>query len=134
MRRFLGVLVALAALAAAATPALAAGRPSGDCPNAASGFFIVDQQQWWDITVAGFEAAGIHVYVDGDPSAGFTAEFDAFAATAGFGDGQGLYDFVWITQWQGIDKNDDLLVCMKYWPVTPGTPSYFFGGVDNTAS
>jgi hypothetical protein len=110
-----------------------AARPLGDCPAAASGYFLVGQQQWWDNTVAGFEAEGIEVYVDGDPANGFTAEFDEFAAAAGFGDGQGLHDFVWIDQWAAIDKNDDLLVCMKPRPVTPGNPAYFFNGVDNTA-
>jgi hypothetical protein len=32
-----------------------------------------------------------------------------------------------------IDKNEDLLVCMKPRPITPGNPAYFFNGVDNTA-
>lgn len=115
-----------------AVPVLAA-RPDGGCANEASGYFIVDQQEWWDITVAGFEAEGVHVYVGGDPENGFTDAFDAFAAAFGFGDGQGLYDFVWITQWQHLDKNDDLLLCMKRRPITPGNPAYFFTGSDNTA-
>ena len=112
--------------------AVAAVRPVGGCPDAASGFVIVDQQTWWDRTVAGFEAEGIHVYVGGVPANGFTDEFDAFAAAFGLGDGQGLYDFVWGTQWQGIDKNADLLVCMKDRPHTKGNPAYYFDGVDNT--
>jgi hypothetical protein len=133
MRRFIGFAAAIGLLLGVAAPALAA-RPVGGCPAEASGYFIVGQQEWWDITVAGFEAEGIPVYVDGDPANGFTDEFNEFAAAVGFGDGQGLYDFVWIDQWQGIDKNDDLLVCMKRRPVTPGNPAYFFNGVDNTAS
>ncbi len=131
MRRL--VLVATMAVVALLAPAAASARPIGDCPNASSGYFIVDQQEWWDITVAGFEAEGIPVYVDGDPANGFTDEFDAFAAGAGFGDGQGLYDFVWVEQWVGIDKNDNLLVCMKRRPITPGNPAFFFNGVDDTA-
>jgi hypothetical protein len=133
MRRFFGVLTASAALVAvAAAPALAA-RPDAGCPGGGSNYVLVGQQVWWDETVAGFEAEGIPVYVGGDPNNGFTAAFDAFAAAAGFGDGQGLYDFVWIDQWAAIDKNDDLLVCMKPRPITPGNPAYFFNGVDNTA-
>lgn len=133
MRRFISLAAGLGLLLSLAVP-VAAARPVASCPAGASGYFIVGQQQWWDITVAGFEAEGIPVYVGGDPANGFTAEFDEFAAAAGFGDGQGLYDFVWIDQWMGIDKNDDLLVCMKRRPVTPGNPAYFFNGVDNTSA
>jgi hypothetical protein len=133
MRRFFAGIAGFAAVIVLAAAPVAAGRPVATCPAEASGYFIVDQQEWWDVTVEGFEAEGINVYVGGDPANGFTDEFDEFAAVVGFGDGQGLYDFVWITQWQGIDKNDDLLVCMKRRPVTPGNPAYFFNGVDNTA-
>lgn len=133
MRRtatFLVVLVVLMLLPAS----VVAGRPVAGCPDASSGYDLVDQQTWWDRTVAGFEAEEIPVYVGGDPANGFTADFDAFSADFGFGDGQGLYDFVWIDQWIGMDKNDDLHVCMKDRPITPGNPAYFFNGVDNTAS
>ena len=68
---------------------------------------------WWDITVDGFEAAGIPVYVGGDPANGFTEEFDAFGAAAGLGDGQGVYDFVWGPQWAIIDKGGDGWACMQ---------------------
>lgn len=34
---------------------------------------------------------------------------------------------------QGIDKNDDDLVCVKDLPHTPGSPSYVRNVVDNTA-
>ena len=132
MHRIVALLLAMAALVA--VPAVVAARPEAGCPNAASGYSIVNQQTWWDRTVAGFEAEGIHVYVGGNPANGFTAEFNAFAADYGLVDGQGLYDFVWVTQWIGIDKNGDLLVCMKDRPVTPGNPAYYFNGVDNTAS
>jgi len=121
------------ALALALVPGVAlASRPVAGCPNASSGYFLVDQQTWWDRTVAGMSAEGIHVYVGDDPANGFTDEFQAFAAGAGFGDAQGLYDYVWVTQWVGIDKNGDLFVCMKDRPHTPGNPAYFFDGVDNT--
>jgi hypothetical protein len=132
MRRLLISLAILASLILLPGGAMAA-RPVGQCPNASSGYFLVDQQTWWDRTVAGFEAEGIPVYVNGDSRLGFTAEFDAFAADAGFGDGQGLYDFVWVDQWLGIDKNGNLMVCMKDRPHTPGNPAFFFNGVDDTA-
>jgi hypothetical protein len=34
---------------------------------------------------------------------------------------------------QGIDKNDDDLVCVKDMPDTPGSPSYVRNVVENTA-
>jgi hypothetical protein len=132
MRRIVALFGLVAALALVPGVAMAA-RPVAGCPADASGYFLVGQQTWWDLTVAGFEAEGIPVYVGGDPANGFTAEFDAFAADAGFGSAQGLYDFVWVDQWQGIDKNGDLRVCMKERPHTPGNPAYFFNGVDNTS-
>jgi hypothetical protein len=132
MRATVTVLVVLIALLA--LPAgVAAVRPQADCPAEASGYQLVDLQTWWDITVEGFEAEGIPVYVGGDPSNDFTAEFDAFAAEAGFGDGQGLFDFVWGPQWDVIDKGGDGWGCMKARPHTPGNPAYFFNGIDNTA-
>lgn len=133
MRR-IATAVALGALLALVPGVALAVKPVGACPNDASGYVLVDQQTWWDRTVAGFETEGIHVYVGGDPANGFTTEFEAFAVDFGFADAQGLYDFVWIDQWIGIDKNDDLMVCMKDRPHTPGNPAYFFGGVDDTAS
>ena len=109
-------------------------RPIASCPAGGSEHDLVDQQTWWDRTVAGFEAEGIPVYVNGDPTQGFTDAFETFSAEAGFGTAQGLYDFVWVTQWQKIDKNGDLLICMKARPHTPGNPAYFFNGTDNTAN
>ena len=132
MRRIALLLGLMAALLVPGTAL--AGRPVAGCPADGSGYAVVDQQTWWDRTVAGFEAEGIPVYVGGDPANGFTAEFDAFSAAFGLGDGQGLYDFVWTTQWVGIDKNDDLHVCMKDRPHTRGNPAYYFNGVDNTAA
>ena len=132
MRRSAIVVISLAAALLLPTAVIAA--PGSDCPNSASGYEEVGKQVWWDRTVAGFEAEGIAVYVGGDPANGFTDEFDAFAADVGFGDGQGLYDFVWFTQWEAMDKNGDELVCMKARPITPGNPAYFFGGVDNLAA
>jgi hypothetical protein len=132
MRRIAVLVGLLAALALVPGVALAA-RPVAGCPNASSAYTLVDQQTWWDRTVAGFEAEGIPVYVGGDPGNAFTAAFEAFSAAAGFGSAQGLYDFVWIDQWVAIDKNGDLSVCMKDRPHTPGNPAYYFNGVDNTA-
>jgi len=133
MRRMAALFGLVAALSLVPGVALAA-RPVAACPTDSSGYTIVDKQTWWDRTVAGFEAEGIQVYVDGIPANGFTSEFDAFSAGAGFGSGQGLYDFVWFAQWAGIDKNRDLMVCMKDRPHTPGNPAFFFNGVDNTAN
>jgi hypothetical protein len=132
MRRTASLFGLVAALVLVPGVALAA-RPVAGCPAENSGYAIVDQQTWWDRTVAGFEAEGIPVYVGGDPANGFTAAFETFAAEAGFGSAQGLYDFVWITQWQKLDKNGDLMLCMKDRPHTAGNPAYFFTGVDNTA-
>jgi hypothetical protein len=133
MRRIGVTLVILAVGMVMSAGSVSAG-PVANCPTAASGYAVVDRQAWWDRTVAGFEVEGIPVYIAGDPSNGFTDEFEAFSEAAGFGSAQGLYDFVWITQWQHIDKNGDLLVCMKDRPHTPGNPAYFFNGVDNTAN
>ncbi len=130
MRKLLIPLAVLGALLMLPGTA-AAQRPSANCPNGASGYSVVNQQQWWDRTVAGFEAEGIHVYEPG--STNFTDEFNDFAAGVGFGDGQGLYDFIWGEQWDGIDKNHNWLVCMKARPHTPGNPAFFFNGVDDTA-
>lgn len=132
MRRMATLVGLIAALALAPGAALAA-RPVAACPARASGYTLVDQQTWWDRTVAGFEAEGIPVYVGGDPANGFTGAFEAFSVDAGFGSAQGLYDFVWMDQWMGIDKNRDLLVCMKDRPHTPGNPAFYFNGVDNTS-
>ena len=132
MRRVLLVLCAALLLAAAAGPVAAAGKPAQTCPAAQSGYFLVDADEWWDITVAGFVAEGITVYESDGMT--FTEEFDEFAAAVGFGDGAGLEAFVRVEQWAGIDHNDNGLVCMKRRPVTPGNPAYFFNGVDDQAS
>jgi hypothetical protein len=132
MRASIAVLAAVLALLL--MPAAAAARPQATCPGDASGYFLVDLPTWWDITVEGFEDAGIPVYVGGDPANGFTDEFDAFGAAAGFGDGQGVFDFVWGPQWDQIDKGGDGWACMKRRPITPGNPAYFFNGVDNTSN
>ena len=132
MRRIPLVIAVLLLAAVAAGPVAGAGKPVQTCGNAASGYFVVNVDEWWDITVDGFEAAGLTVYeTDGVT---FTAEFDAFAASAGFGDGAGLEHFVRIEQWAGIDHNGNGLVCMKTRPITPGNPAYFFNGVDDQAS
>jgi hypothetical protein len=117
---------AIVASTAAAVP------PSRGCPTE-SGYFLVDQQGWWDESVIGFGIAGIQVYVDDNPANGFTADFDALAAGAGFSDGQGLYDFIWGPQWDHLNHNGDAYLCMKRRPITPGggNPGFFFNGRDN---
>lgn len=132
MRRLLIALAAVMLLTAAAVPTVMAAKPANTCAAAASGYFVVDRDEWWDITVDGFEAGGISVYeADGVT---FTDEFNDFAAAFGFGDDAGLEEFVRVEQWAGIDHNDNGLVCMKRRPITPGNPAYFFNGVDDQAS
>lgn len=112
--------------------AAVAAKPATTCPAAASGYFIVTGDEWWDNTVAGFEAAGVPVYENDGTT--FTAEFDAFAASLGFGDGAGLETFVRVDQWAEIDKNGNDSACMKVRPLTPGNPPYLFNGVDDQAA
>jgi hypothetical protein len=132
MRRLLVALAAVLLLTAAAVPTALAAKPSNTCGAEASGYFVVDRDEWWDITVDGFEAEGISVYEAGSTT--FTDEFNDFAAAVGFGSGAGLEEFVRVEQWAGIDHNDNDLVCMKRRPITPGNPAYFFNGVDDEAS
>jgi len=132
MRRLLRATIASALLVILVVPVGFAAKPSNTCGAEASGYFLVDRDIWWNITVDGFEAEGIDVYeADGTT---FTAAFDQFAADLGFGDGAGLEAFVLGDQWAGIDHNDNGLVCMKRRPITPGNPAFFFNGVDDESS
>ncbi len=137
MRRVTVLLLVLVASLLAPTVALAKG-PVANCPSSQSGYYEADKVLWWMNTVAGFEDENIPVYdedwnqTDGWDT-GFTGDFNDFAVLAGFGSAKGLYEFVWVTQWDAIDKNGDGVVCMKNRPHTPGNPAYFFNGVDNTA-
>ncbi|MGH9276014.1 MAG: hypothetical protein ACRDZU_15325 [Acidimicrobiales bacterium] len=131
MRRLtISSIIGLLLVAATTTGALAA-KPAPSCPPEASGYFSVDIDTWWEITVEGFETEGIPVYeADGVT---YTEEFDAFAAAFGFGDGAGLEGFVRGPQWDKIDRNGNGLACMKRRATTPGVgnPAYFFNGVDD---
>jgi hypothetical protein len=132
MPRLLAAILAATLISVLASSVALAAKPANTCGAAASGYFLVDRDIWWDITVDGFEAEGIDVYeADGTT---FTAEFNQFAADVGFGDGAGLEAFVRVEQWAGIDHNDNGLVCMKRRPITQGNPAYFFNGVDDEAS
>lgn len=132
MRRLLRPLLATALLFVLTAPIALAGKPANTCGAEAAGYFLVDRDIWWEVTVDGFEAEGIDVYeADGVT---YTAAFDEFAADLGFDDGAGLEEFVRVEQWAGIDHNDNDLVCMKRRPITPGNPAYFFNGVDDEAS
>jgi hypothetical protein len=128
------VTLLAAVLALLVMPVGAAARQQAGCPNDNAAFILVDLQTWWDISVDGFETAGIPVYVGGDPANGFTEEFDAFGAAAGFGDGQGVYDYVWGPQWDVIDKGGDGWACMKPRQLSGGNPGYNFNGVDNVSN
>jgi len=119
----LGLLAPSAALAT---------KPALLCPAGTSGYYLVDKDEWWANTVAGFEAEGIQVYQSDGTT--FTKVFDDFSAAAGFGSAQGLYDFIWYEQWDGMDKNANGYVCMKNRPHTPGNPAFFFNGVDDQSS
>ena len=132
MRRIISAVLGSALLLSSAVPALAV-QPARDCPNERSGWMKVDPAGWWAESVAGFEIAGIPVYVGGDPANGFTAEFDALAVAFGFADGQAFQDFILGEQWDGINGNADGFVCMKALPLNPANPGYFFGAIDNIA-
>jgi hypothetical protein len=132
MRRMAVSTFAAALLLVSSATIAVAAKPSHTCPAAPSGYFLVDQNGWWENTVAGFEAAGIPVYEDDGVT--FTAEFNAFSAAFGLVDGAGLEAFVRGAQWDAFNKNDTELVCMKRRPVTPGNPPYLFNGVDDQAS
>lgn len=132
MRRLVLSMLAAILMLMMVTSLAVAAKPSTGCPAAASGYFLVDRDLWWDITVDGFEAAGIPVYEDDGVT--FTAEFDAFAAEFGLVDGAGLEDFVRNAQWEAFDHNDNGLTCMKRRPITPGIPAFVFNGVDDQAS
>ena len=134
MRRLI-LSAAAAALLLAATASVGLGvKPSNGCPSETSGFFLVDRDGWWEVTVAGFETEGIPVYEPG--TATFTAAFNAFAADFGFGDGAGLEAFVRGPQWDAFDHNQNGLTCMKARPTTPGVgnPAYFFNGIDDQSA
>ena len=109
---------------------VAAGSPNAACANASSGFIRMDRDAWWANTLEGFVNEGLDVY---DQNGEFTAEFDAFAASFGFGDGAGLEYFVRVTQWAAIDKNENGFTCLKERPDTKGNPDYFVTGVDDSA-
>lgn len=124
MRRNLAISMTLAVIIGSFSAGTAlATKPTNTCPPfASSGYFIVDVDEWWDITVVGIEDEG---FADGD---------DAFAQSLGFADWADLEYFVKVTQWAEIDKNDNGLVCMKRRPHTPGNPYYFFNGVDDQSA
>ena len=117
------------------TSAIALGvKPTNSCPSSTSGYFLVDVDGWWDVSVAGFEAEGIPVYeADGVT---YTDEFNAFAVGFGLADGAELEAFVRGPQWEGIDRNANGLGCMKARPTTPGNgnPAYFFNGTDDASA
>ncbi len=118
-------------LATFSSTAALATKPSTTCPAEQSGFVIVNRDGWWDRTVQGFEFEGIDVY---DSSGNFTPDFDAFATTFDFENGEALETFVRVHQWAQIDKNGNDYVCMKDPPNTPGIPDFFFTGLDDNAS
>ena len=126
MRRLIFSAVICLVLVGTTTAVTLAAKPTPSCPSEASGYFPVDIDLWWDITVEGFETEGITVYeADGT----YTAEFDAFTAAVGFGDGAGLEAFVRGPQWDKIDRNENGTACMKRRGA--GNPAYFFNGVDD---
>ena len=132
MRRVIVALVIALILIAAVAPVATAAKPSNTCPAESSGWFLVDRDEWWAVTVEGFEAAGIPVYeADGVT---FTQAFNDFAVAFGLADGAALEAFVRGEQWDSFDHNQNGLACMKVLPDTRGHPSWAFGGVDDQAS
>jgi hypothetical protein len=132
MRRLFSAIALAALLSVPLSATALAAKPPLSCPAGSSGFELVDRDMWWDMTVGGFEDAGIDVYESDGTT--FTEEFDEFAASFGFGDGAGLESFVRVTQWAGIDHNANGLLCIKDRPNTRGNPPYFFGGVDDQSA
>ena len=124
MRRRISISLALAVLVGSLTAGSAlASKPTNTCPSSDSGYFMVDVEEWWQITVEGVQAEGIA-----------EEDYDAFAASLGFADWADLEYFVKVTQWAVIDKNGNGYGCMKRRPHTPGNPYYFFNGVDDQSS
>ena len=78
-------------------------KPTNSCPSSTSGYFLVDVDGWWDVTVDGFEAEGIPVYESDGVT--YTDEFNAFAVGFGLADGAELEAFVRGPQWESIDRN-----------------------------
>ncbi len=105
MRR-LGIALLLGALAALATSPVLAAKPDASCGSAASGWHTVTLAEWLQAT----EDAGLDI-----PEADEQAFMDGLAAA-----------------W---DKNDDGLVCMKFFQptLTPAVDPWFFNAKDNTA-
>jgi len=106
-----------------------AAPPHTTCPNASSGWMLVDVDQWWDNSVLGFEAEGVSVYeADGVT---FTEDFDGFVVEAfGSADGASLEEYIRGPQYDAYDKNQDGLLCMQAIPGV-GAVSYLFNGSDN---
>lgn len=134
MKRSMFLAVAVLTTSLVPTAAFAA-KPTYTCPASPAGFERVTVERWWERTVEGFETEGIPVYENDGIT--FTEVFNNFSADFGFGDGQGLKDFIFGPQWERINKNGDegnVHVCMKSLPRTPGNPAYLFVGVDDNAS
>jgi hypothetical protein len=121
-------------LAAIGVGVAAAAPPDKTCPGGDSGFasFALNttwqpgdaipgagEDEWWDLTVAGFTAEGLT---------------PATAATLfGFGSAEELYEAVHFGI-LGLDKNGDGAVCAKPFPDHQnGQPAYIFNAIDGNA-
>jgi hypothetical protein len=133
MRRFaLALAISLSLSLVAAGVASASGKPDKLCPQSDFQPIALDTSwqpgdgvpdpgvdAWWDLTVAGFAAAGL-------------TPADA-AALYGFDSVEALYASV-NGGILGVDKNGDGLVCWKGHPDQQnGQPPYFFNAIDNNA-
>jgi hypothetical protein len=132
MSRTASIVLGVALVLGSAIPAFAA-QPARECPNPTSGWSKVDRDGWWAASVEGFAIAGITVFVGGDATNGYTAEFDELAAEFGFADGAAFHDFILGEQWDGLNPNGDDYVCMKAVPINAANPGYLFSSIDNVA-
>ncbi len=124
MRRII-TIAALAASVIVAVPGPAsAGKPSNGCPNANSGWVLVDRDGWLARTLDGMAQEGI----DTPP------ERDAFAVAFGFADWAAFSAWIVGEQWERFNHNGNAFVCIKDLPNTRGLPGYVFGGVDDQSS
>ena len=113
-RRLVSTLACRAAARLDQTAVALAAKPHQRVSRRSLGYFLVDVDGWWDITVDGFEIAGIPVYEEDGET--FTDEFNDFGAAFGLVDGAGLEAFVRGPQWDAFNKNETPFVCMKAGP------------------
>lgn len=134
MRRLIHSTLAATFLIAASSGIALSAKPANSCPSETSGYFLVDVDGWWEVTVEGFETEGIPVYESDGVT--YTDDFNEFAVGFGLAGGAELEAFVRGPQWEGIDRNGNGRGCMKARPTTPGNgnPAFLFNGTDDASA